>query len=140
MLFELGGFWCAAPVTIASTWQSAAEPSPRAGLVAPAADSVAIRARLPPQFLAEFNAEWVSVLDKAQASKDFAGVHCLLGKWRYLAYAELRDRVRMAGCSPCCVSCRLWSGTLMRPVEMAPCPIAIGLDMMDAGTDRGWLA
>ena len=136
--FELGGFWCAAPVTIASTWQSAAEPSPRAGLVAPAADPVAIRARLPPQFLAEFNAEWVSVLDKAQASKDLAEVH-----WRSGGIWPTRRcaiGVRMAGFSPCCVSCRLWSGTLMRPVEMAPRPIAVGPDVMNAGTDRGWLA
>ena len=70
---------------------SPAEPSPRAELVAPAADPVAIRACLPPQLLAEFDAEWVSALDKAKASKDLAGVHCLLDKWRHLAYAEMRD-------------------------------------------------
>lgn len=58
---------------------------------APAADPAAIRACLSARLLAEFDAEWESVLEQAKASKDLAGVHRLLTKWRHLAYTELRD-------------------------------------------------
>lgn len=70
---------------------SPATPSPGANPVAPAADPVAIRVCLPPRLVAEFDAEWDSALEKAKASKDLAGVHALLHKWRHLAYAEMRD-------------------------------------------------
>jgi hypothetical protein len=70
---------------------SLAAPSPGANPAAPAADPVAIRACLPPRLVAEFDAEWDSALETAKASKDLAGVHALLHKWRHLAYAEMRD-------------------------------------------------
>jgi hypothetical protein len=70
---------------------SLAAPSPGASPAAPAADPVAIRACLAPRLVAEFDAEWDSALENAKASKDLAGVHALLHKWRHLAYAEMRD-------------------------------------------------
>lgn len=70
---------------------SLAAPSPGANSAVPAADPVAIRACLPPRLVAEFDTEWDSALEKAKASKDLAGVHALLHKWRHLAYAETRD-------------------------------------------------
>ncbi|MGH3899532.1 MAG: DUF6247 family protein, partial [Pseudonocardiaceae bacterium] len=57
----------------------------------PEADPAAIRACLTPRVVAEFDAEWEIVLDKAKQTKDLAGVHKLLHKWRYVAYAEMRD-------------------------------------------------
>ncbi len=69
---------------------AAADPPARA-TAAPKADPVAIRACLSPRLVAEFDAEWESVLEQAKASKDLAGVHKLLQKWRHLANAELRD-------------------------------------------------
>lgn len=57
----------------------------------PRADPVAIRACLSPRLVAEFDAEWDSALEQAKTSKDLAGVHKLLQKWRHLAYAELHD-------------------------------------------------
>ncbi len=59
--------------------------------VAPEADPAAIRACLSPRLVAEFDAEWEKVLERAKASKDLAGMHKLLQKWRHLAYAELRE-------------------------------------------------
>ncbi|MEJ2855258.1 MULTISPECIES: DUF6247 family protein [unclassified Saccharothrix] len=56
----------------------------------PAADPVAIRACLTPMLVAEFDREWELVLDRAKQSKDLAGVRDLLGKWRHIAYGELR--------------------------------------------------
>lgn len=50
---------------------------------------MAIRACLSPQLVAEFDAEWDSALEKAKASKDLAGVHSLLHKWRHLTYPEM---------------------------------------------------
>src|SRR5882757_5002227 len=70
---------------------ASAAPSPDRGPVAPAADPVEIRACLPPQLVGEFDAEWVIVLEKAKSSRDLAGVHSLLHKWRHLAYAEQLD-------------------------------------------------
>ncbi len=64
--------------------------SPRDSPVPPEADPVAIRACLSPRLVAEFDADWNIVLDRAKASKDLADVHNLLQKWRHLAYAELR--------------------------------------------------
>jgi len=40
---------------------------------------------------AEFDSEWELVLERAKRSKDLAGIHDLLGKWRHIAYLELRD-------------------------------------------------
>ncbi len=70
---------------------SSAAPIPDADPTPPEADPVAIRACLSPRLVGEFDAEWESVLEKAKASKDLAGVHKLLHKWRHLAYAEIRD-------------------------------------------------
>lgn len=61
------------------------------GSVAPAADPVEIRACLPQHLVGEFDAEWDIVLEKAKSSRDLAGVHSLLHKWRHLAYAEQLD-------------------------------------------------
>lgn len=68
---------------------AAGQPSGRTE--APDADPVAIRAYLSSRLVAEFDSEWESVLERAKVSKDLAGVHKLLQKWRHLAYAELRD-------------------------------------------------
>lgn len=38
---------------------------------------------------AAFDREWEIVLERAKQTKDLAGVHELLNKWRHLAYAEL---------------------------------------------------
>jgi len=40
---------------------------------------------------AEFDSEWDIVLERAKQSKDLAGVHDLLNKWRHTAYMEMRD-------------------------------------------------
>lgn len=64
-------------------------PAPRSDAVAPAADPVAIRACLTPQVAAVFDDEWQDVLEAAKQSKDLAEVHELLGKWRFIAHAEL---------------------------------------------------
>ncbi len=64
---------------------SACEPQP------PAADPVAIRACLSSALVAEFDREWEIVLERAKQSKDLAGVHDLLNKWRHTAYLEMRD-------------------------------------------------
>lgn len=68
-----------------------AAPLSNAEPVPPKADPVAIRACLTPRVAAEFDAEWEIVLDKAKQSKDLAGVHDLLQKWRHFAYSEMRD-------------------------------------------------
>lgn len=59
--------------------------------VAPEADPVAIRACLSQAMTVEFDREWEFVLDEAKATKDLAGVHSLLHKWRFIALGELRD-------------------------------------------------
>ncbi len=59
--------------------------------VAPAREPVSIRACLTPDVAAEFDREWEIVLERAKQTKDLAGVHDLLNKWRHLAYAELRE-------------------------------------------------
>ncbi|PZS39739.1 MAG: hypothetical protein DLM62_06640 [Pseudonocardiales bacterium] len=59
--------------------------------VPPAAKPVAIRACLTPDVVAEFDREWEIVLERAKQTKDLAGVHDLLNKWRHLAYAELKE-------------------------------------------------
>lgn len=61
------------------------------GPVGPAADPAAIRACLTPDVAAVFDAEWELVLEAAKASQDLAGVHELLGKWRFVAHQELKD-------------------------------------------------
>ena len=48
-------------------------------------------ARLTPALAAEFDSEWDIVLERAKQSKDLAGVHDLLNKWRHTAYMEMRD-------------------------------------------------
>ncbi len=70
---------------------AAPESSHERGPVASAADPVQIRACLPQQLVAEFDAEWEIVLDRAKASKDLTAVHSLLSTWRHLAYAELLE-------------------------------------------------
>lgn len=70
---------------------TSAAPFPSGEPSAPEADPIAIRACLSPRLVAEFDAEWDRVLEQAKASKDLAGVHQLLRKWRHVAYAEMRD-------------------------------------------------
>lgn len=68
-----------------------ASPPPNAGPAPPAAEPAAIRSTLSPRLAAVFDAEWEVVLDKAKESKDLAGVHDLLHKWRLIAHAEMTD-------------------------------------------------
>ncbi len=72
-------------VSPAEAWPHGGEP------VAPAADPVAIRACLTPMLTAEFDREWDLALEEAKRAKDLVGVFELLGKWRHIAYRELRD-------------------------------------------------
>jgi uncharacterized protein DUF6247 len=62
----------------------ASEPS------APPADPAAIRACLSSETAAVFDSEWEFVLEEAKRSKNLAGVHELLHKWRFFALEELR--------------------------------------------------
>ncbi len=71
---------------------SPAAPLPNGAPVPPATEPVAIRACLTPDVAAEFDREWEIVLERAKQTKDLAGVHDLLNKWRHLAYAELKER------------------------------------------------
>jgi Family of unknown function (DUF6247) len=57
----------------------------------PPPDPQAIRACLTPSLAGEFDSEWEIVLERAKQSKDLAGVHDLLNKWRHTAYTEMRD-------------------------------------------------
>lgn len=66
-------------------------PRPTAAPVPPDADPVAIRACLPAEVAAVFDAEWEHVLEAAKRSKDLAGVRDLLQNWRHHAYQELRE-------------------------------------------------
>ncbi|MGH3938977.1 MAG: DUF6247 family protein [Pseudonocardiaceae bacterium] len=59
--------------------------------VPPPPDPQAIRAGLTPALAADFDSEWEIVLERAKQSKDLAGVHDLLNKWRHTAYLEMRD-------------------------------------------------
>lgn len=59
--------------------------------VAPAVEPGAIRACLTPDVAAEFDREWEIVLERAKQTKDLAGMHDLLSKWRHFAYAELKE-------------------------------------------------
>ena len=59
--------------------------------VPPPPDPQAIRACLTLTLAAEFDSEWEVVLERAKHSKDLAGVHDLLTKWRHTAYMEMRD-------------------------------------------------
>ena len=70
-----------------------ASPAPRPTVVPapPEADPVAIRACLPAEVAAVFDAEWEYVLEQAKRSKDLAGVRDLLQNWRHHAYQELRE-------------------------------------------------
>ncbi len=70
---------------------SPAAPLPDGDPVPPATEPVAIRACLTPDVAAEFDREWEIVLERAKQTKDLAGVHDLLNKWRHLAYAELKE-------------------------------------------------
>ncbi|MDQ3765074.1 MAG: DUF6247 family protein [Actinomycetota bacterium] len=70
---------------------SPAAPLPDGDPVSPATEPVAIRACLTPDVAAEFDREWEIVLERAKQTKDLAGVHDLLNKWRHLAYAELKE-------------------------------------------------
>lgn len=70
---------------------SPAAPLPGGSPVPPPADPVAIRACLTADIVAEFDAEWEIVLERAKQAKDLAPVHALLGKWRHIAYGELTD-------------------------------------------------
>lgn len=51
----------------------------------------AIRACLPPALAGEFDREWELVLERAKQSQDLSGVAELLGKWRHIAYREMRE-------------------------------------------------
>ncbi|MGH3908730.1 MAG: DUF6247 family protein [Pseudonocardiaceae bacterium] len=68
---------------------AASVPNPAPG--PPPSDPQAIRAALPPALVAEFDREWDLVLERAKQSKDLAGVHDLLSKWRHTAYQEMRE-------------------------------------------------
>jgi Family of unknown function (DUF6247) len=57
----------------------------------PPPDAQAIRACLTSALAAEFDSEWETVLERAKQSKDLAGVHDMLSKWRHTAYLEMRD-------------------------------------------------
>ncbi|WP_166354314.1 DUF6247 family protein [Phytoactinopolyspora limicola] len=57
----------------------------------PAADPVAIRARLSWRVAVEFDTEWDIVLERAKQSKDLTGVHEFLRKWQHIAYTETTD-------------------------------------------------
>jgi len=67
----------------------AALPDPAPG--SPPADPQAIRTCLTPVLAAEFDSEWDLALERAKRSKDLAGVHEMLGKWRHIAHLERRD-------------------------------------------------
>lgn len=68
---------------------SPAAPVPDPAPGPPPSDPRAIRASLTPALGAEFDREWDIVLERAKQSKDLAGVHDLLGKWRHIAYREM---------------------------------------------------
>lgn len=70
---------------------SPAKPVPGPPVGPPPSDPQAIRACLTPVLAAEFDREWDIVLERAKQSKDLAGVHELLTKWRHIAYLEGRD-------------------------------------------------
>lgn len=70
---------------------SPSAPLPAVNPGPPDADPVAIRACLSQRLVVEFDAAWDVALEQAKASKNLAGVHKLLQKWRHLAYSELRD-------------------------------------------------
>ena len=70
---------------------SPSAPLPAVNPGPPDADPVAIRACLSQRLVVEFDAAWDVTLEQAKASKNLAGVHKLLQKWRHLAYSELRD-------------------------------------------------
>jgi len=70
---------------------SSAAPLPDPVPTPPPPDPQAIRACLTPGLAAEFDSEWDIVLERAKQSKDLAGVHDLLNKWRHTAYMEMRD-------------------------------------------------
>ena len=57
----------------------------------PAADPAEIRACLSAEVAGVFDAEWETVLDAAKRSKELAGIHDLLAKWRAFAAEELRE-------------------------------------------------
>ena len=65
-------------------------PTPHPEPSAPPADAAAIRACLPPDTTAVFDAEWEYVLEEAKQSKDLTAVHDLLHKWRFFAFEESR--------------------------------------------------
>lgn len=64
---------------------------PSGAPVPPPADPQAIRACLTPRVIAEFDAEWDIVLERAKQTKDLAPIRSLLDKWRLFAYAEMKD-------------------------------------------------
>ena len=57
----------------------------------PAADPAAIRAALPAAALAQFEQEWLIVLDRVKVSFDLEEIRVLLAKWRHYIAAEPRD-------------------------------------------------
>jgi|ERR1051326_5589467 len=70
---------------------SPAAPSPDREPAPPPLDPQGIRACLTSALAAEFDNEWDIVLERAKQSKDLAGVHDLLNKWRHTAYLEMRN-------------------------------------------------
>ncbi|MGH3934593.1 MAG: DUF6247 family protein [Pseudonocardiaceae bacterium] len=70
---------------------SPAAPLPDPAPAPPPPDPQAIRGCLTSALAAEFDSEWEIVLEHAKQSKDLAGVHDLLTKWRHTAYLEMRD-------------------------------------------------
>ena len=70
---------------------SPAAPLPDLAPTLPSPDPQAIRAFLASALAAEFDSEWDIVLERAKQSKDLAGVHDMLNKWRHTVYMEMRD-------------------------------------------------
>jgi hypothetical protein len=70
-----------------------ASPAPRTPSpepIAPPADPAAIRACLPPEVAAAFDAGWEFELEEAKQAKDLAGIQSLLQKWRFIADSEVK--------------------------------------------------
>jgi len=77
---------------------SSAPPEPITGV--PAAETAAIRSALNPTLHADFDCEWMIVLDRAKDGKEMSGVLELLIKWRHIAATDTmgaRSIISIAG-------------------------------------------
>ncbi|MBA3744619.1 DUF6247 family protein [Sporichthya sp.] len=66
-------------------------PQPDTDSGPPPADPRAIRECLPPDLAAEFDREWVLVVDRVKQSMDLADLQTLLHKWQHTVVMERRD-------------------------------------------------